>query len=564
MTHVLFTVPSFMGGGLPVSGVVKKDITLVGTDDVTVIVKANTDTMYSDTTRVFDSISSNTRILYQFIFPLNTLVSSDTTRYTTPKKSVYVFSDGSSTMKIENQITKNVTTGTIDITPPSVIHQGSFAQDSFGQGSFTQDSFGTMDNEQKNNVVKDWPFNALGLILYKLVMDMIPIFIFWFLFVSISCWLVVESNDLYPYDVSNYPFVFYKKGVPIFNLFKSKQSEDALCTLIPDETITKLVENQTTKFEKLRIKPDEYKRRLSIIQSSALKMDEDNVNKFSKLLMEKCEKPEKCTMDYLLYFLGKILLNNFVYCNMVLAFIHSAAYEFNDKVVTKIPSPISIITFAAVLYFLFLGVGAMNKQVIQKLGIQLQKETTINTLLLNQFYYLLISILSCCLCLLLPLCSILMITSLMATAYTLGSTVLFPFNATLGIVALITLLVSFGQYIIIILNLSKGMNQLDLIEYLYVKKFGILTFFSMIGITLPILMGFFYGMYLGGNIFFTFFQFLKIPDVVQRLKTSSASIVLLALVLFLLHVKDIIGNTYAMMTFMIIVLIGMYVMTKTG
>jgi hypothetical protein len=568
MTHVLFTVPSFMGGGLPASGPVSKDITLVGTDDVTLIIKANTDTMYDENTRSFDAIPSKNRILYQFVFPVNTLVSADTTQYTTPKKSVYVFSDGSSTNKSGNKITKNVTTGTITIKPaPTDFFDQSVLKDSSISGDISME-----------DIANESPFSAIGLIVYKLGMDMIPIFIFWFLFVSISCWLVVKSSNLYPSDVSMYPFVFYKEGVSKFNPFKSEDPQ--LCSEINKGDISNLLDIQKEYFEKLSKNSQGLSKNpssnnpemdgllekeiLKILHPSLMKMNEDGVNRFSSMLQDKCGKDDKCTLDYLLYFLGKIILNNYLYCNMVLAIVHGSASFFYEEALSKIPSPISVIVFAMVLYFLFLGVGAMNDQVKHMLGIHLQKDTDIKTMMLNQFYGVLISILSCCFCLILPLCSMLVITSLISTAYTVGSTVIFPFNATLGIVAFITLFFSLSQYVLIILRLAGGMSPLDLIENMYVKKLDLFTFGSLLGITLPILMGLMYGIYVGLNIFFTFFRFLEMPKVIELLKTTSASIVMVALFLLMMHVKEILGNTYVMMTFAIIVLIGYYVLTKTG
>jgi beta-lactam-binding protein with PASTA domain len=61
-------------------------------------------------------------------------------------------------------------------------------------------------------------------------MDMIPIFIFWFLFISISCWVVIESEYLYPSTLSMFPYVFYKQGEDTFNPVKSDSPDtEALC-----------------------------------------------------------------------------------------------------------------------------------------------------------------------------------------------------------------------------------------------------------------------------------------------------------------------------------------------
>jgi hypothetical protein len=114
------------------------------------------------------------------------------------------------------------------------------------------------------------------------------------------------------------------------------------------------------------------------------------------------------------------------------------------------------------------------------------------------------------------------------------------------------------------MNLVSGMSPLQLLESLYVKEFSFITFLSMIGVTLPILMGIVYSVYLSLKMFITFFQFFKIPEVAQRMKGSSAAIVLVALFLLLMNVKEMLGDSYVVMTLTLILLIGFYVLTKTG
>ena len=78
---------------------------------------------------------------------------------------------------------------------------------------------------------------------------------------------------------------------------------------------------------------------------------------------------------------------------------------------------------------------------------------------------------------------------------------------------------------------------------------------------IPILMGIGYGIYIGFMLFFTFFQFLSSKEVKKKLISSSMSILLLALILLTMHVKEILGNSYTMMTFMIILSVGYYFST---
>jgi hypothetical protein len=127
-----------------------------------------------------------------------------------------------------------------------------------------------------------------------------------------------------------------------------------------------------------------------------------------------------------------------------------------------------------------------------------------------------------------------------------------------------TILFSLSQYTVIIMNLASGMNPLQLLESLYIKEFSFITFLSIIGVTLPILMGLVYSVYLSLKMFITFFQFFKIPSVAERMKGSSADIVLVALFLLLMNVKEMLGDSYVVMTLTLILLIGFYVLTKTG
>jgi hypothetical protein len=534
-----------MGGGLPTSGVLMKDITLTGSDDVTVIVKSNTNTMYTDTTREFDALPSNDRILYQFIFPLNTQVSADTTTYTTPKKSTYVFSDGSSLIKIGNQFTKNVTSGTITIRPPAVF-ESSLPDSSLGELSMA-------------DIAKDSPFHSLLLVVYKLFMDMIPIFIFWALFVSISCWVKVKAEYLYPSDVTRYPFVFYQENVPVYHPFKSDGND--VCFEIPKEKIKIPMRDQNEYFNTLENLPADLKEIINAIYPDMLKMNPDRLHPLSQYLLNNCSKKDKCTWDYIVYFLLTIVLNNYLYCNTVISFIHSMAYMTYDLVISKIPSPLSVILFTFVLYFMFIGVGAMNDKVMRQFGIHLEKETSISAILLNQFYRLLITILSCCMSLILPLCSIFVITTLLATAYTVIMTLFGAVNMSLGIMAFFTLSFSITSYVLIGTRLAEGMNPLELINSLFSQQFSVSTFFSLFGLTIPIMMGISYAVYIGVMLFFTFFQFLKLKDVIEKLRSSSASIVMMALLLLMMHVKEVLGNSFTMMTFMIILVIGYYVST---
>jgi len=548
MTTVSLTVPtSIPTVQLPPSGQMKKNWILTGSDGVQIQIMKNSDTFYKGDTRVFNSLASS-RTLYQFIFPVNTTVSTDTTTYTTPANSIYVFSDNSTATLISSQWIKNVTKGTIQITP-AVVDQSSLEDTSIGTLSMV-------------DIAKESPFYSLLLVVYKLAMDMISIFIFWALFISISCWSRIKSEYLYPSNVYEYPFVFYQEKENLYDPMKSQGDE--VCSLLTTAQMNLKLSEQKLWFHKLENLNGDVREILDAIYPSILGRNSEGVNALSGYLMNNCSKPDKCTSELIVYFLLKILLNNYLYCNKVLAFIHGLSYLFHENIITSIPSPLSILLFAALLYSLFLGVGAMNDIVMSKFNIQFEKETSISSICLNQFYRLMVTILSCCLSLILPLCSILVVTTLLATAYTVVTTLISGVSATLAVMAFFTLSFSIASYALIGARVGQGMDPFEIIESIFGEPISLTNFFSMFGVILPILMGIGYSFWVGFNLFFSFFKFLKLDKVIETLKSSSASIVLVALVLLMIHVKEILGDTYTMMTFMMIILIGYYVSTLIG
>jgi hypothetical protein len=319
---------------------------------------------------------------------------------------------------------------------------------------------------------------------------------------------------------------------------------------------------QETFFSRLKSLSDQDSSILKVIYPAMMKMDITGVQKLSSVLLDKCSKTELCTMDYLTYFFCNIVFSDYLYCNYVVGMLHSGCGFLSNKVFGLLGRTITMVGFAALLYYLFLGVGAMNTKVMAKLKINLQEETNTKAILMNQMIRLFVSVISCCLAVIIPLCSLLVITALLTTGYILCKSCLFPFNNTILIVAFLTFFFSVSQYVYIIKKLVSGTNVFDLMEKMYVKDFSIRTFFSFLGITVPILFGLGYGCYIGFFLFFSFFQLAQHPDVSAIIKRTSSSVVLVGLMILLLHVQEVLGNTYVMMTFFIIILVGLYVMSK--
>ncbi len=580
MTGVTLKLPDFMRGSLPNEGAVTKDYILVGTDDVTLTIYSNSDNFYTASTKTFQTSTKSTRSLYKFTFPVGTKTNTDVNKFSTPSKSLYTFSDTSSVTRVESQFTKIITEGTIHIRPaiiprtPTMPTMPTMPQSSQPLPPHSKSEpvdYGT----KASFIPTDSPFYSLWIIVYKLMMDMIPILIFWVLLISIRCWLGVNSVDLYPSDIDKYPYAYYETSqenppgvtgawyAPLHNPFKYENDE---CVSIIQKELGEQYNIQEKYLKYIKeARTDKEKELLRIIKPSALEMNKMNVNRMTGYLREKCKTIKKPNPAYLTaYFLTGIVLQNYIYCNKILSYMHTYASMFNEKVVNRIPSPISIVVFAGLLYILFLSITAINRDLIKELKIEMEPGKGMNSILLNQFKTLLISILSCFLLILLPICTMLVITCLVITCVTLGNDLFFPRNLTIMFLSFLTLIFSFSQVIAIIMKFVGGSNLLEMIKDLYIVDFNPLTLLSIVGVTLPILIGFGYGILVVANIFFTFFQLIRLKEVIDMIKNSAGSVVLVALLLLLLNVKEILGDTYVIMTFILIVLIGYYVITKTG
>ena len=396
-------------------------------------------------------------------------------------------------------------------------------------------------------------------------MDMIIVFIFWLLFISIICWLKVPSEVLYPVDVERYPFVYYdsKKNErdEQFNFLQS--ADDSLCKPIKPDEMVRRRENQATFFTELDNLTPEKKSILKVIYPKLIDRGGAGVQQFASTIQAKCDKSELCTMDYITYFVCTLAFYNYLYCNATLGMIHKGCAFLSENVIGMLNKKITVVGFSALLYYMFLGVGSMNEKVRRKLNIILKDETEPKAILTNQLINLIVHIISCCVCLIIPLCTILVIVTLITTAYVLGKSCLFPINTTVLIIAFLTFFFSLSQYVYLIKKLAvTKMNPFDLIENMYAKNFSVRTLFSFLGITVPILFGLCYGCYIGFNLFFSAFRLLNIPEVSAMLKNTTASVVIVGLFLLLFHVRQTLGKSYSIMTFFIIILVGIYVIFK--
>jgi len=555
-------IPTSLGTLPQSSGSVSEDLRFTGSDGTLFTVKGGVGSTYAKNNTI-EYAPGKDKILFQFIFPQGTVMNSAQTEFQTGKQ-VYVFTEVPDVI-IGTNIRKNMKGGSVEIREKAAPEKPAKA--------FLNNVTGIKPKETLNSI-KSHPLYLIGYILYLWSMDMFRVLVFWVLLASIYCWLIVPSKYLYPSDTSKYPYVFYDASDNAYGYLKQKEHD--LCTLFTNSDKADALKAQAKWFsdidnlnslgkdknnlnkEKNGLDEKDPHGILKILKPSLVNHREDGVDQFSSLLINRCSKKDPCTADYLAYFFITLLFYNHLYCNAILSGVHSAASGVKNTF-EGFPKFLNIALLAVLLYILFSGVGAVNKTLVNKLKIPMSTKNDMDSLIKNQFKTFIIAIFSCCLCIVLPLCSILIITCLMTTAYVLFKTIIAPYNAVVAILAIMTMLYSISQYVFIIRNLARGMSPLDLIESLFVSDRKLESLYSILGITIPILFGLIYGSYIGVKLFTSFFRFIKRPDVQMLFKSSFWSFLIVGFLLLLLHVQKNLGKFYATMTLSAIVLIGILI-----
>lgn len=556
----------FMNGLLPADGarIDKDDLVLTGKDGTSIIILKNSNTVYKELPiKVFEAMPNNTG-LFKFVFPIDTTVSGDGTTYTTPSNSVYTFSSAAESHNESGRWTKFVSGGTIQIRPPDeykaveevqVISNATTNAASLSDSSFMDD-------------MKDNPFCNMLKIVYSVFRDMIIVVIFWILFISISCWVMVPSDYLYPTDTSTYPFVYYKSVGKYYDYLNPDEEDICKTKIDLDTNLSRKKQKELfDEFEKFK-QDDRNKDKTEILKAiypQLFDTQESSVNFFSRYLIQTCAKPELDATDHIRYVILILLFQNFVYCNRITSMIHSLFSTLSTDILGRLDTRILVVLFAFLLYGFFSSSGAVKNLVIELFKIKFKEETDIGSFISNQIVTILVYILAACMCIFIPLSSILAIVCLMVTTYTLAKNVLAPFNTTIWVFSLVTILFSIGSYLSISLMLGGVMNPKELVSFNNASTLSLFIFiFSLVGVGLPLLFAIGYSGRLSLKLFVSFFSFTKIDVVVQRMIKSIPSLVMIALLLLFLHVNKILGKTYSVITFTIIFLIGAYVwLTKS-
>jgi hypothetical protein len=564
---------TFMVGLLPKDGErITKDIILSGTDGTSITVKANSSTVYKELPRkVFESISS-TAVLFKFQFPIGTRTSPDSTTFTTPDKSVYMFSSGDGLQKFNDAYEKVVTEGTIKITPPEENAAGNITSkigSTFVNNEVIQES---SLGDSKFDDMKDNPFYNIALILYNVFMDMIIVVIFWMLFLSISCWLKIPSKYLYPTDISKYPFIYYADKGDDFYEF-SKTDKNSICKLLETHTLAAMRTKQKDWFSELKDfeKETDKSEIMKVIYPELLQCEPKDVNLFSEILIDTCDTSNDLnTFGCLMYIIKLIVFQNFVYCSSVTSIVHSffaaisndilGSPKIMDSMIPMANIPVISVLFAVFLYGLFLSSDALNKEVIKLFNIKFPEETNTQNILLNKFLNLLVYFLTCCMIIFVPLFGLLLTTCLGVTSFILVKNLFSPpmsapYNFAFWIFSFMLIISALNTYSSLILVLT-GVAPVSTLTHGLGVFSGITLILSLFSIGIPIASALGYAGYISTKIVSSFFKLMNLSSVSKMMSNTVASLIIMSLILLIMRVGDRLGETYSFITIIIIILLG--------
>ena len=193
---MLFVLPTYFGKLPQESGSISTDITFTGQDGTTLIIKGGVGSTFSKDNSV-EYASQKGTTLFQFIFPVATVMDTSRKMFTTPGMK-YTFSEVEDVV-ISGTIKKNMKSGT-------VVFQKVLPLES------TVQTF--VDNVKREavpatvNSIKDYPFYSLGYILYLFLMDMFKVFIFWIL---IFFFIFIHHPFIYSFFL-HVPSIFFSKS----------------------------------------------------------------------------------------------------------------------------------------------------------------------------------------------------------------------------------------------------------------------------------------------------------------------------------------------------------------
>lgn len=547
-------------------GNVKEDINIKCSDETLITIKAQPTSVYSKERKTFTATpaSAPNNILYRFSFPINSSLTENVV--ITPKNGVYTFlKEGiDAQLPTTGEVYVNVMRGSIQIKPPDNKPDTGSDNDAMKQNATTfvnnvASKESSLWTTSYAGEMSDNPFLNVIFVVYKLMLDLIVVVIFWILFVSISCWLIVKADYIYPTDITKFPFVFYQAEGQSYDLLNIDKENGLFCKLNDTDKNKESFKNQTAFFAKIDAIEDAQKQILKIIYPAYMSHQEKDVNIFSKFLTESCQKDEPSVIDSIRYLLVVLVFQNYLYSNIITGKIHDMFSFISQKILVYLDTKILVILFAALLYTLFLSSDEMSNKVMDILNIKLKEGNDMNTETQNLFIRVLIYIISCSLTLVIPLCSILILTCLMITTFTLGKNILSPPNGNTGIwiFSILTLLFSMGSYVSVILLASGAVKPEEMFDLNGQGSLALITMLlSIVGVGIPVFSGLGYGIYLGFSIFSSFFQFLRLNLVLQKMKSTAASLVIVALILLIKHVKSRLGDLFMAITIVIILMVA--------
>ena len=550
---------------------ITNDLTLSGTDGTSIVIKSNSNTIYKETPqKVFEAIPDKS-ILFLFHFPIGTLVNPDSTKFTTKDNSVYTFSTGDGVQKINDMYQKVVTEGTIQIKPPEEAVSGKSVASSIIDNAMIQES-SLGDSEGLFSDLKDNPFYNLILVAFDIMKDIIIAVIFWLLFLSISCWLKVPAEFLYPTDTSKFPYRYFSekdKGVKNY----LKHTEDEMCEDIKEVTLNSMKVIQKKWFETI----EEFKKnnpdKLEILKSiypEMIRHEDKDVNQITTLLFNLCTKQPFGIMECVSYTMNILRFHSYISCTSVVSMIHSFCAVISNDILGKLVPfkifglPFISIIFAGFLYFLLLNTSAYTDQVTKMLNVKFSESKDIQSIMMNNMTNLIIYAITCCMLLFIPLFILFFMVSAGVTFYVLCNQLFDTFNGFILCIAAISLYFAMINYATLGLIVTGMMPLETVMEGTGGMFAGMSAIFSIFSVGIPLLTSFGYAGYIASKVFISAFDFISLEQISTTISRSITALVILFLFLLVMSVRVRLGDTYMIITIMIIILMGMIIASGNG
>jgi hypothetical protein len=279
----------------------------------TVTKDESTNNKYKFTTTSSDDLE------FVIIFPANTIHKTLTSgsykdSYTTPYNYTYRLENSPSSSTFTNMTRVIVTSGVIDIS---------------NNLTEVKTTNSEPDGKKTIEMIEKTSYNIFhntqATFIYTQLKDIFIVFLVWFALMTIGIWGTIESNYIYPYDVTKYPYVFIDENCKFdrdLNNFVSNENEYCVKT------------NNSTKInnsiESLGKLSSDIREKLNIINPSMADPSKENVYRTAQILHNTCSSAGSTTsfISVVIYWVCYMAFQQTLFQEFLLNRIHLILNQF--------------------------------------------------------------------------------------------------------------------------------------------------------------------------------------------------------------------------------------------